>query len=234
MHNCVPSILILLALSQIIVGCSNNSIDENIQLVNANKIDQYKHSKDAEKIEIKKNNTKSFQRINFSVRAFPEDSLFDLISAEFAGMRGKADISQEKYSKQAKKTLDPRVIERAAKISFYYDNSILFLEMTTLWIEVEPHWVPAKILHAIALIKNHRHEEAVPLIILAIKNDDARPFVALYESLASRERMNELLNFIQKIQAQTKGGSMSVWNEALKEYPSNSIIMRTMEQFKVE
>ena len=234
MHNCVPSILILLALSQIIVGCSNNSIDENIQLVNANKIDQYKHSKDAEKIEIKKNNTKSFQRINFSVRAFPEDSLFDLISAEFAGMRGKADISQEKYSKQAKKTLDPRVIERAAKISFYYDNSVLFLEMTTLWIEVEPHWVPAKILHAIALIKNHRHEEAVPLIILAIENDDARPFVGLYDSLVSKERMDELLNFIQKIQVQTKEGAISVWDEALKEYPNNSIIMKTMEQFKVE
>ncbi len=234
MHNSVPSILILLALSQIIVGCSNNSMDENIQLVNANKIDRYKHSKDAKKIEIKKNNTKSFQRKNFSVRAFPEDSLFDLISAEFAGMRGKAGISQENYSQQAKKTLDPRVIERAAKISFYYENSILLLEMTTLWIEVEPHWVPAKILHAIALIKNHRHEEAVPLIILAIENDDARPFVALYESLASREKMDELLYFIQKIQAQTKGGSMSIWNEALKEYPSNSIIMKTMEQFKVE
>ena len=57
MHNYAPSILILLALSQIIVGCSKNSIDENIQLVNANKIDRYKHSKDAEKIEIKKNNT---------------------------------------------------------------------------------------------------------------------------------------------------------------------------------
>ena len=52
---------------------------------------EYKHSKDAEKIEIKKNNTKSFQRKNFSVRAFPEDSLFDLISAEFGGMRGKAE-----------------------------------------------------------------------------------------------------------------------------------------------
>lgn len=54
MHNCVSSILTLLALSQIIVGCSNNSIDENLQLVNANKIDRNKHSKDAEKIEIKK------------------------------------------------------------------------------------------------------------------------------------------------------------------------------------
>lgn len=221
MHNCVSSILTLLALSQIIVGCSNNSIDENLQLVNANKIDRNKHSKDAEKIE-KKNNTKLFQRKNFSMRAFPEDSLFHLISAEFGGMRGKASISQENYSQQAKKTLDPRVIERAAKISFYYDNSILFLEMTTLWIEVEPHWVPAKILHAIALIKNHRYEEAVPLIILAIENDDARPFVALYESLASRERINELLNFIQKIQAKKIDTS------------NNSIIMKTMEQFKVE
>jgi len=222
MHNCVSSILTLLALSQIIVGCSNNSIDENLQLVNANKIDRNKHSKDAEKIEIKKNNTKLFQRKNFSVRAFPEDSLFHLISAEFGGMRGKASISQENYSQQAKKTLDPRVIERADKISFYYDNSILFLEMTTLWIEVEPHWVPAKILHAIALIKNHRHEEAVPLIILAIENDDARPFVALYEALASKERMDELLNFIQKIQAKKIDTS------------NNSIIMKTMEQFKVE
>tara|TARA_B100001093_G_scaffold227038_1_gene217566 strand:- start:9 stop:572 length:564 start_codon:yes stop_codon:yes gene_type:complete len=187
MHNCVPSILILLALSQIIVGCSNNSIDENMQFVSANKIDRNEHSKDAEKIKIKKNNTKSSQRKNFGVRAFLEDSLYDLISAELAGMRGKGDISQKNYSQQARKTLDPKVIERAAKISFYYDNSILFLEMTTLWIEVEPHWVPAKILHAIALIKNHRHEAA-----------------------------------------------MSVWNEALKEYPNNSIIMKTMEQFKVE
>jgi tetratricopeptide (TPR) repeat protein len=201
MHNCIPSILILLALSQMIVGCSNNPIDENIQLVYANKVDRNKHSKDTEKIKIEKNNAKSFQRRNFNVRAFPEDSLYDLISAELAGMRGKAGISQKNYSKQAQKTLDPNVIERAAKISFYYDNSILFLEMTTLWIEVEPSWIPAKILHAIALIKNHRHEEAVPLIILAIENHDARPFFALYESLANRERMDELLNFIQKIQA---------------------------------
>ena len=65
MHNCVSSILTLLALSQIIVGCSNNSIDENLQLVNANKIDRNKHSKDAEKIE-KKNKTKLIKRKNFS------------------------------------------------------------------------------------------------------------------------------------------------------------------------
>jgi hypothetical protein len=127
MHNCIPSILILLALSQMIVGCSNNPIDENIQLVYANKVDRNKHSKDTEKIKIEKNNAKSFQRRNFNVRAFPEDSLYDLISAELAGMRGKAGISQKNYSKQAQKTLDPNVIERAAKISFYYDNSILFL-----------------------------------------------------------------------------------------------------------
>jgi len=105
MHNCVPSILTLLALSQIIVGCSNNSIDENIQLVNANKIDQNKHSKDAEKIEIKKNNTKSFQRKNFSVRAFPEDSLFHLISAEFAGMRGKAIFRKRNTANKQRKHL---------------------------------------------------------------------------------------------------------------------------------
>ncbi len=62
MHNCIPSILILLALSQMIVGCSNNPIDENIQLVYANKVDRNKHSKDTEKIKIEKNNAKSFQR----------------------------------------------------------------------------------------------------------------------------------------------------------------------------
>jgi tetratricopeptide (TPR) repeat protein len=31
-----------------------------------------------------------------------------------------------------------------------------------------------------------------------------------------------------------KEEAMSVWNEALKEYPNNSIIMKTMEQFKIE
>ena len=31
-----------------------------------------------------------------------------------------------------------------------------------------------------------------------------------------------------------KDEATSVWNEALKEYPNNSIIMKTMEQFKVE
>jgi len=62
----------------------------------------------------------------------------------------------------------------------------------------------------------------VPLIILAIENDYARPFVTLYEALASKERMDELLNFIQKIHAKKIDTS------------NNSIIMKTMEQFKVE
>lgn len=201
MHNSIPSIHILLVLSLITIGCSTNSIDKNIKPVYTNKIDLNKHPKYEAKIKADKN--KLFQRKNFSVRAFPEDSLYDLMSAEFAGMRGKDGISQENYSRQARKTRDPKVIERAAKISFHYDNPVLFLEMTKLWIEVEPNWMSAKSLHAIALIKNRRYEEAVPLIILAIEYDDARPFIALYESLASKQNMDKLLNFIQKIQVKS-------------------------------
>ena len=135
------------------------------------------------------------------VRPFTEDTLYDLIIAELAGLRGKTAIFQEKYITQARLTHDPEIVARVARVALYYNNPSLLLEMAQLWMEVEPGRIEASSMYAKALLKYGRIDEAIPHIIFSLERDDTEPLLDLFVSARKIEK-EQLLGFYKKIEEQ--------------------------------
>ena len=138
------SILIIALCGFILNGCTSQITNKSISAQPY----QTPHTKLAP-VPIKNIQTLSEQRKilrerKYEVRPFTEDTLYDLIIAELAGLRGKTAIFQEKYITQARLTHDPEIVARVARVALYYNNPSLLLEMAKLWMEAEPDRIEAK------------------------------------------------------------------------------------------
>ena len=70
--------------------------------------------------------------------ALTEDILYKLLVAEFAGQKGRLDISVENYLDLARSTRDPKIVERAARIAVYARDDAAALAAARLWVELDP------------------------------------------------------------------------------------------------
>ncbi|MDN3638398.1 tetratricopeptide repeat protein [Simiduia curdlanivorans] len=93
-------------------------------------------------------------------RAFEPDTFYALLVAEMAGSRERFDIALGNYVQQAHKTRDPGVIARATRIARFLENRSAALEMSVLWVEVEPTNNEARVLAASELSEAGRLSEA--------------------------------------------------------------------------
>lgn len=67
-----------------------------------------------------------------------------LLLAEIAGQRGDLPLSAEIYRVLAHETRDPRIARRAAEIALHSRRTDVALEVTRLWLELEPSSEPAR------------------------------------------------------------------------------------------
>ena len=135
-------------------------------------------------------------------RPFPVNSLFELLVAEFAGIRGDIEPAIEIYLNQAYETRDPAVIERAIRIASFVGLQDVVLNLAELWVEVEPAELDVRRLVAFHLARAGRVVEAFPhaeylllagddnhlqaLAAFAVDTSDGEKdrLLALYEELA--------------------------------------------------
>ena len=144
---------------------------------------------------------KILRKKSYAVASFSENTLYDLLAAELGSLRDNRSFSQEKYSTQARLTRDPGVVERAAKMAAHYNNSVLSLEMTKLWLEVEPSRIKAFSMYAISLLRSGFVDEAIPHIALTLKHGDTAPLIELFTSYSNAET-DQLLSYYKTIEAQ--------------------------------
>jgi tetratricopeptide (TPR) repeat protein len=71
-------------------------------------------------------------------RPIPADTLYSLLVAEVAGQRQRFDISLYHYMTQARKTQDPEISERAARIAQYVGSAELAEEALAIWLQQQP------------------------------------------------------------------------------------------------
>jgi tetratricopeptide (TPR) repeat protein len=71
-------------------------------------------------------------------RAFPKETLYQLLVADIALTRGQFELALEKYLQQAHETRDIEVIEMANRIASHQGNTVALLETALLWLEVTP------------------------------------------------------------------------------------------------
>lgn len=91
---------------------------------------------------------------------FEPDTFYALMVAELAGNRERFDIALGNYVQQAHKTRDPGVTARAARIARFLEDRAAALEMSVLWVEVEPTSKEARVLAASELAEVGRLTEA--------------------------------------------------------------------------
>src|SRR3990167_828288 len=99
-------------------------------------------------------------------RSFEKETLYELLLAEFAGKRNRADVALGKYLKQAHETRDPQVVERAAYIARYLGAHQATLDAAMLWIEIEPENPAPRELAATELLRFGKVDEAMGQIDL--------------------------------------------------------------------
>ena len=61
-----------------------------------------------------------------------------MLVAEIAGDRKEFGLTLAKYVKQAHATRDPNVVERATRIAVMLKATKQSLDLSTLWLEIEP------------------------------------------------------------------------------------------------
>ncbi len=67
-----------------------------------------------------------------------EAILYKILVAEFAGQRGRIDISVNNYLELARETRDPKIVERATRIAVFARDSEAATEAARLWVELDP------------------------------------------------------------------------------------------------
>lgn len=147
-------------------------------------------------------------------RAFPDDSIYPLLLAEFALRRRAYDVALEQYMEQAPRLRDAGVSAHTTHLAQFMGREDAALESVQLWIELEPENVEANNTLSILLIRRGRAVEALPhMALLADKGEEVN-FPALlsgFQELAPDQR-----------QALVQG-----IDELARDYPDNTQLLLT-------
>jgi tetratricopeptide (TPR) repeat protein len=87
--------------------------------------------------------------------------LYDVLLGEIAGQRGMLDISGTSYLEAARQSDDPRIAERALKISLYAKQPTLALEAARRWVTLAPDSVEARQSLAVLALRTRNQDEAL-------------------------------------------------------------------------
>jgi tetratricopeptide (TPR) repeat protein len=138
------------------------------------------------------------------VKPFPAETLFELLLAETAGIRGLPGMALEIYTRQAQQTRDPQVAERATNIAAFLQNQQGLLANAALWSELSPDNPHARQLYALALIQQGKYLDAFPHAAFALQHGFDEPILnlAAYAEKSSSEDQHKLLEQHQHLKVQ--------------------------------
>jgi tetratricopeptide (TPR) repeat protein len=100
-------------------------------------------------------------------------TVFQSLLGEFALQRGDNQLAVEAWSDLAVRTRDPKVLARAVEIAGFarqYDHA---LELTRLWLEVEPESTRARQAQSSLLVLANRLDELAPQLAFLLARDRA-------------------------------------------------------------
>ncbi len=112
--------------------------------------------------------------------------LYDVLLGEIAGQRGRLDISGASYLDAARRSEDPRIAERALKISVFAKQPALALEAARRWVTLAPESLEARQSLAVLALRTQHQEEALEQFqyLLQHAEEGVDPYQALLGLLA--------------------------------------------------
>lgn len=148
---------------------------------------------------------------------FQQDTLYELLSAEIAGQRNRFDLALDNYLRQARRTRDAGISERALRVAEFLDNEPAALEMARLWVEVAPQDPEALRSAAIHLARTGRHEQAMEMMQRALEQHGEThfDFLALAAADTDATTRNALLDSLERMTERFPDNTQLVFARAL-------------------
>lgn len=134
---------------------------------------------------------------------FTADSLYALLSAELAGQRDQPLLALEHYDRQAERTQDVQIAERAYRIADYMQETELALKNGLLWAQLAPDNAEAQRAAAIELAKAQQFDPALQRMERAMTldpdGDNHFDFIAFAATHAQPSTQHALLQHFQTL-----------------------------------
>ncbi len=138
--------------------------------------------------------------------ALTDDLLFQFLISEIAGQRGMLNLAKEGYLDLARKTRDPRLVRRAAEIALYSRDQASALEISRLWLELEPNSDRALQTLVVMLISQGQVQEAAPYLEkMLASSDTADSFMQLPALFARSQDANTVLKVVKALSEKYPG-----------------------------
>lgn len=147
-------------------------------------------------------------------RPFPDDSLYDLLVAEFALRRQAYDVTLEKYLKQAPVLRDPGVSAHTTHLAEFLQRDADAMQSVQLWVELEPDSAEANNTMASLLSQQGRTVAALP-------------YLEVVERQAGSANFPMLLNGFSQLSEQQRTELVQGINRLAIEFPQNTGLLLT-------
>jgi tetratricopeptide (TPR) repeat protein len=130
--------------------------------------------------------------------------LYGVLLGEIAGQRGRLDVSGASYLEAARQSNDPRIAERAMKISVYAKQPQLALDAARRWVELAPQNLEARQALAVLALRTGKQAEALQQFEYLLQNntgDNSDTYQALLVLLAREPDTQRALEVMAQLVA---------------------------------
>jgi len=130
--------------------------------------------------------------------------LYDVLLGEIAGQRGLLDVSGASYLEAARHSDDPRIAERALKISVYAKQPKLALEAARRWVALAPDNLEARQSLAVLALRTQHQDEALEQFQYLLEHSggaDADPYQSMLALLAREPDTQRALKVMEQLVA---------------------------------
>jgi tetratricopeptide (TPR) repeat protein len=100
-------------------------------------------------------------------------TVFQALVGEFALQRGDAKLGSDAWTDLAQRTRDPKVLARATEVAGFARQYDRALELSRLWLEIDPESTQARQSQSSLLILSKRLDELAPQIAALLEQDQA-------------------------------------------------------------
>lgn len=189
----------LALISFALVGCANSGPLEYSELQSAQAV-------------VRPSTTASFAAAN--QEGFSQDTLYDLLVAEFAGQRGDPELAARTYLEVARRTGDAAIAERATRIAVIARDEERALEAAKLWSELAPTTLEGRQIYAVLLVRAGRIDEAIAQLSgMLMDPRDATPenWYRISDLLAREKNKGRAIEVMDRLVAERGGDRHSLF-----------------------
>ncbi len=150
-------------------------------------------------------------------RAFPNDSLYALLVAEFALRRQAYDVTLEQYMEQSAVLRDPGVSAHTTHLTQFLQREDEALRSAQLWVELDPANADANNTLAELLARKGRTAEALPYLVVVERQTGSANFPMLLNGFGqlNEAQRTELLHAIDRLATEFPLNSRLLLTQAL-------------------